>query len=87
MSLPFRWTQKGEKRTQRSAFTTAASKIGMTFEQYMSHFDAGERWCGWHQTWEAKEIFYAQPKLSTGVSSICRAAYRERSHAAKRNTI
>ena len=83
MSWGFKPIPRGGTRTQRSAFTSAATKLGMSFEQYMSHFDAGERWCGWHKTWEDKSVFYPSNHSSTGVSGDCRAAVRERRGARK----
>lgn len=87
MSWGYRPIPKGGTRTQRSAFTTAATRLGISFEEYMRHFDAGERWCSWHQAWEDKSIFISRPEKSTGVDSYCRAGARERYAAAKRNTI
>ena len=76
-------TPKGGTRTQRSAFTGAATKLGITFSDYMIHFDAGERWCAHHKTWEDKAVFYARPARSTGVDVYCRAAVQERRGARK----
>lgn len=83
MSWGFKPIPRGGTRTQQSAFTTAATKLGMSFGDYMAHFDAGERWCSWHATWEDKAIFTPRPDRSTGVESHCRAAWRERYAARK----
>jgi hypothetical protein len=68
----------GAKRTQRSAYTTVATKLGITYEEYMAHFENDERWCSWHRAWESKAIFTPSNKATSGVIGDCRAGSRER---------
>ena len=86
MSWGFKTVPRGGTRTQRSAFTTAATRLGLTFEDYMHHFDAGERWCGWHKTWEDKAVFAPSKDTAGGTRGYCRAAERERYQARKAAT-
>ena len=83
MSWRANLTQQGGTRTQRSTLQQGATRLGITFEEYMLHFDAGERWCSGHKTWEDKSIFPPRTNTATGVDGYCRAVHRERRGARK----
>jgi hypothetical protein len=72
------WTPKGGRRVQLSVLMSAATRIGVTVEEYTEHLASDERWCGWHKAWEAKGAFYADPSKAYGVTSDCRAGGVER---------
>lgn len=85
MSHPWtrRYIQKGGRRTQRAAMMTAASRLGLSVDDYARHIEDDERWCGWHKAWEATASFTPDPSnLVSGVVHYCRDGDNERRRAA-----
>lgn len=52
----------------------AASRMGISTDEYVHHFEAGERWCAWHAQWEAVAAFRADSRRAAGVMGWCKEA-------------
>jgi len=72
---------KGGRKLQRMSLMSAATRIGLTVEEYAAHLEADERWCSFHRAWEAKASFYADASKATGVTADCRVGALQRSKA------
>jgi hypothetical protein len=58
------------------AIKSAATKIGVTAEEYIRRRDAGERWCWACGEWHPLSEFGSNRSVTDGVQRQCRAAQR-----------
>lgn len=65
----------GEDRVQL-AVRVGARRLGVTPHEYLSRFDAGERWCTRCKAWHAIADFSRDASRPGGIASRCRNAAR-----------
>lgn len=63
-------------RTGRAlgAVKVAASKTGLSFDDYLARVDAGEKWCTACDAWHSRASFVADRSRWDGLSARCAAA-------------
>lgn len=62
--------------TDEHRMKVAASRIGVTYEEYRAHREAGEKWCSGCTAWHPLEAFGVRREAADGVYPICREATR-----------
>lgn len=58
------------------AMKSAATKIGVTAEEYLRRRDAGERWCWACREWHPLAAFGSNASTSDGMQKHCRESQR-----------
>ncbi|HUW00872.1 MAG TPA: hypothetical protein VMW08_00840 [Acidimicrobiales bacterium] len=59
------------------ATKTAAARIGCSHEEYASHLELGEKWCG-GCGWQPRSAFGSDRNRSDGLAALCRPCRRQR---------
>lgn len=59
-------------RSMETRMEIGATKLGISADEYRAHVEAGEKWCGGHREWHARDAFFPgeQQKMGRGE---CRA--------------
>lgn len=70
--------QRHPSLTPEHRMKIAASKVGMPFDEYRRHVEAGEKWCCGHHDWHVLGRFATRSALPDGLDNICREIDRER---------
>lgn len=63
--------------TPPGRWKSAARQIGIPYEQYAAHMDAGERWCWGCRTWKMADAFRERWKGSGIRHAQCGECHRE----------
>ena len=50
----------------------AAKRLGISFEEYLAHIDAGEKWCHKCTQWKQQNLFSKDRHRGDGLKAICR---------------
>ncbi len=57
---------------------TAAHRLGLSFDEYRAHLDAGHRWCTACRLWHPIADFDRDSSRGLGLKSVCKNVARER---------
>lgn len=79
MSLTkIQWTD----RTPVRARATAASRLGLTLDEYDRRLASGQKWCGGCREWHARSAFATDRSRGDGLVPRCRNAVNEAARTA-----
>ena len=76
-----RWQHCRCKRrhaTDEFAWRRGATKLGIPFETYRGHVEAGEKWCTGCRGWHDRSAFGVCQSARDGLNQLCRAGVRAR---------
>ncbi|NOR03661.1 HNH endonuclease [Mycolicibacterium fortuitum] len=62
--------------SKAGAMKTAATRLGISVEDYAARTDAGQKWCRSCREWHAREDFNADRSRGDGLAAQCRASFR-----------
>ena len=66
--------RKGERMSFEHRTAIAASRLGITTEEYLAHIHADERWCGRCRQWVPAGVFQTVTAKVSGYCRPCTAA-------------
>ena len=64
----------------------AATRLGITHDEYARHLEAGEKWCAGCKAWHSRDAFGTDTSRSDGLQRYCRRgrkAWAQRKKAAQ----